>query len=169
MLRSRRFLGANSGVAEVLVEGALCELEGEGDVVETALLNLDVATVQGHALCKGDLCLNLTGIVKSDFPVVTGCEFEFTVLGKCLILEGEGSTGVGEGLGLRIGGGEAPAVHTAANTEVAGIQEDDLCILEVLVLVDIKDDVIQTGLLNLHCNGSLTNDEFALQNLCRVI
>ena len=49
-LRKVGFLGANCGVAEVLVERALCELESEGDVVETSLFNLQVCSVEGHVL-----------------------------------------------------------------------------------------------------------------------
>ena len=175
-LGSGRLLGALCGVGEALVELALGKLEGEGDVVSAALLNLDVVVVcKSEAVAgfaEGGLSLYLAGVVEGDLPVVAGGELELTVLGKLLILEGEGDAFVLE-LGLGVGGGESPAVHTAAYAEVAGIQEDDDAVLvflaEVIGLVDIEDDVIQAGLADLHCGSVVADDQAALEDLGRVV
>ena len=60
--------------------------------------------------------------------------------------------------------GEAPAVHTSANTEIS-LVDDNLCSLrKITKRVVVKNDVIETGLLNLHLRSVLTDDEFSLED-----
>ena len=169
LLGESGFLGEDNLGSVGSADFAGSELEGEGDVVQTALFNLDVLS----ACCEGILCLafvdiaevgvcaHLACIVEGDLPSAAVSELELTVLGHVGVLDGIGDSFVGECGSFHLG--EAPAVHRTTYAPLYG-SDDNLSLGKVVSLVEVEHDVIETGVGNLHCGSGVAGLESTLED-----
>ena len=150
-------------VGEAVGDVAGSQLEGEGDLVSTcALGNGDVVSAGLAVLTQVGVGLHGAFLIQGDLPCAVVGELELTAVGQLLAAEGEGDAFV---LGLgSLQGGEAPAVHATADTH-GNRAEENLGVGQILVGVQVQNNVIQTGLGNLHLRSSVTHDKLTLEHL----
>ena len=169
LVRKSGFLGEGDGGLVRRTDFTSCELEGEGDIVKTALFDLDVlSTCSKGIFCLAfvdiaevGVCAHFACIVEGDLPCTAVSELEFTSLRHLSILDGVGDAVVaGAGSGHL---SEAPSVHGTADTPLDR-SHDDLGVGEVTCSIEVENDVIEAGLGNLHCGSGVTGLEGALED-----
>ena len=93
---------------------------------------------------------------------MAGSELELSVLCEVLVFPNPGNGAVSVYCSLTFC--ESPAVHTSANAEISLVNDDLSSIGKIAKGVVVKNDVIQTVLLNLHLRSVLTDNELSLED-----
>ena len=146
-------MSQNELILEAVSYITTCQIEGQGNIILTSVSNSNVLTTLEAIQTEVSVSFYLLSVVQVDLPSVTVFEFELTSSSQFLIFPAP-CEGLSASSNLDRALGPTPAVHTTGNTPL-NLSDNDLRTtnsLESFVLIEIKDDVVESGFSNFHLN-----------------